>query len=87
MLPKAQKALYLDSKYGNFVIASNDVPKPGPNEILVEVRSCGLNPIDWKIQKTGIFIEEYPVVLGVNIAGDVVEVGEEVDGFIAGDRV
>ncbi|KAF9450641.1 GroES-like protein [Macrolepiota fuliginosa MF-IS2] len=87
MPPKEQKALYLDAKHGNFVVAPNSIPKPGPDELLVKVKACGLNPIDWKIQKYGLFVEEYPVVLGVGIAGDVVEVGEGVDGFTEGDRV
>lgn len=86
-LPKEHKALYLDSKCGNFVIASNNVPRPGTGELLLKVKACGLNPVDWKIQKYGIFVEEYPVVLGINIAGDIVEVGEGVEGFLKGDRV
>jgi len=87
MLPKEQKALYLDSKFGSFVVAGNNVPKPSTGEILVKIMACGLNPIDWKIQKYGVFIKDYPVVLGGDIAGDVVEVGEGEDSFVVGDRV
>lgn len=67
--------------------SSNKVPKPATGEILVKIVTCGLNPIDWKIQKYGVFIKDYPVVLGGDIAGDVVEVGEGIDEFVSGDRV
>ncbi len=87
MLLKKQKVLYLDSKFGNFVVSSDPIPKTAAGEVLVKIITCGLNPIDWKIQKYGVFIKDYPVVLGGDIAGDVVEVGEGVDEFVVGDRV
>jgi NADPH:quinone reductase-like Zn-dependent oxidoreductase len=87
MVPKEQKALFLDSKHGNFVVRDHTVPTPGAGEILTKVRASGLNPIDWKIQRYGVFVESYPIVLGIDIAGDVTEVGEGVVEFSAGDRV
>ncbi|KXN81280.1 hypothetical protein AN958_05328 [Leucoagaricus sp. SymC.cos] len=87
MSPQHQKALFLESKQGNFVVADNDVPSPSAGEILVKVKASGLNPIDWKVQKFGVFVENYPIVLGVDVAGDVVAVGEGVTGFSEGDRV
>ncbi|KAF5359386.1 hypothetical protein D9756_003623 [Leucocoprinus leucothites] len=87
MSPESQKALFLDSKQGKFVVTTHVVPRPGAAEISIRVKACGLNPIDWKIQRYGVFVESYPIVLGVDIAGDVVEVGGEVVGFSMGDRV
>ena len=49
-----------------------------------------MNPVDWKIQKHGWFVNEYPAVLGTDIAGEVVELGEGVSesGLVGvGDRV
>ncbi|KAL0570400.1 hypothetical protein V5O48_011558 [Marasmius crinis-equi] len=76
-----QKALLLEKKQGSLIVGTRPIPKPGPGQLLVKVRAAGLNPVDWKIQEYGIFVPEegYPVVLGTDIAGDVVEVGEGVD--------
>ncbi|KAG6804979.1 hypothetical protein H0H87_005355 [Tephrocybe sp. NHM501043] len=82
-----QKALLLESKQGKFVVGSRAIPKPGPGQLLVKVLATGLNPVDWKIQKYGIFITEFPAVLGTDIAGEVESIGEGVTAFKAGDRV
>ncbi|KAK7438618.1 hypothetical protein VKT23_017951 [Stygiomarasmius scandens] len=84
-----QKALLLESKQGSFVV-STTFPKPTSapaGELLVKIQAAALNPVDWKIQAIGIFVENYPAVLGTDIAGDVEDVGEGVTGFSKGDRV
>ena len=83
----AQTALLLDEKFGKFVLKTIPVPKPGPGDILVKVQAAALNPVDWKAQKYGIFAQEYPALLGTDIAGDVEELGEGVTDFKKGDRV
>lgn len=82
-----QKALLLTAEFGKFVVS--DIPResPGAAEVLIKVQSTALNPVDWKIQKYGHLIDGYPAVLGSDIAGDVVEVGEGVTDFKLGDRV
>jgi len=82
-----QKALLVPAKFAAFVLGSKSIPKPGPGELLVKIRSTSLNPIDWKIHKYGIFVEEFPAVLGSALAGDVEEIGEGVTTFVKGDRV
>lgn len=82
-----QKALLLQEKHGPFAVAEKDIPRPGPGEILVKVEAAGLNPVDWKIQKYDILVDSYPVVLGGDIAGTVVEVGEGVTEFNEGDTM
>ena len=82
-----QKALYLNKKFGDLVLEDAPIYKPGPGEILIKVRATSLNPIDWKIQKYGVFIEKFPAVLGTDVAGDVEELGEGVNEFKKGDRV
>lgn len=86
-MPAKQKALLLDKKFGNFVVGENDIPTPGPGDVLIKIKATSLNPVDWKIQKYGIFVEEYPAILGNDIAGDVEEVGEGVTEFKKGDKV
>jgi len=67
-----------------------DVPKPqvGPNDVLVQVKVCGVCYSDVKIwngkspQKPTL-----PHILGHEVAGVVAETGEAVSGFTSGDRV
>ncbi|KAF8072226.1 chaperonin 10-like protein [Lyophyllum atratum] len=82
-----QKALLLESKQGRFVVDTRPIPKPGPDELLVKVLATALNPVDWKIQKYGAFINDFPAVLGTDGAGEVQEVGEGVTAFSKGDKV
>ncbi|KAH7921663.1 GroES-like protein [Leucogyrophana mollusca] len=83
----SQLALFLTQKSGSFSVDSVDVPFPRPGELLVRVHSIGLNPVDWKIQAAGLWVEEYPAILGHEVAGTVEVVGEGVSGFAKGDRV
>ncbi|KAL7278934.1 GroES-like protein [Trametes coccinea BRFM310] len=86
-VPTQQKALLLQAKHGEFVVGTRPVPKPGPGEILVRNEASALNPVDWKIQTYGLFLETYPAVLGSEAAGVVEAVGEGVTEYKPGDRV
>ena len=83
----SQRALYLDKRFGNFVVQDAPIYKPGPGEILIKIQATSLNPVDWKIQKYGVFVEKFPAILGTDVAGDVEELGEGVNEFKKGDRV
>lgn len=86
------KALVL-KKYGRpDQIVFADVPKPAlkPDEILVQVRAVGLNPIDTMIPKGTFkpFLKfQLPATLGSDLAGVVAEVGTRVKRFKPGDAV
>jgi NADPH:quinone reductase-like Zn-dependent oxidoreductase len=66
------------------------MPSPLPDELLVEVRAAGVNPVDWKI-RSGMFGTakegELPAVLGSEVSGVVREVGKDVTGFAVNDEV
>jgi len=85
----SQKALFLKSKQGAFELGSRDIQKPGIGEVLVKSYAAALNPVDWKIQAYGIFLQDsdYPAVLGQDTAGVVEEVGAGVTHVAKGDRV
>ncbi|KAG6824259.1 hypothetical protein H0H92_007521 [Tricholoma furcatifolium] len=85
-MAQVQKTLFLQSKQGSFVLGERRVSKPGPGQLLVRNEAVALNPADWILQKLGIFIEQYPAVVGLDVAGVVAEVGEDVSGFAPGDR-
>ncbi|KAI2463496.1 GroES-like protein [Annulohypoxylon bovei var. microspora] len=62
--------------------------KPGSDELLVEVKSLALNPIDPKMRDFGFAISEYPAVFGSDIGGIVIQAGSDVsDIFKPGTRI
>ncbi|WP_462203651.1 NADP-dependent oxidoreductase [Frankia sp. CcWB3] len=89
-MPKA----YVYSDHGGpEVEAFADLPIPvaGPGQLTIAVRAAGVNPVDWKL-RGGLRLPAappavFPVVLGVEAAGVVTQVGPDVDGFAIGDEV
>lgn len=63
------------------------VPEPGPGELLLKVRDCATCGTDVKIYYHGHQNLHPPRVLGHEIAGEVVALGEGTTGFETGDRV
>src|SRR3546814_7283338 len=63
-----------------------DPPKPGPNELLVRIRTSSLNFHDYLVA-TGILPAAEGRVPRSAGAGEVVELGSEVTEFARGDRV
>lgn len=69
-----------------------DVPTPiiQPNEVLVQVKAFGVNPADYKTRSgTAPYAKQYthPIILGWDMAGDVVAIGNGVTDFKPGDAV
>jgi len=72
--------------YNNNDVRLEEMPKPqiGAGEVLVKVMAsgiCGSDVMEW------YRIKKAPLVLGHEIAGEIVEVGEGVERFKIGDRV
>lgn len=82
-------ALILENYGEPFVHAKIDRPKPAGGEVLVRVKASGLNPLDAKIKagEAEHVKQPLPAILGIDMAGIVVEVGEDVTGFAPGDKV
>jgi NADPH:quinone reductase len=65
-------------------------PEPQAGEVLVRVHAAGVNPVDYvgrKIPIPGITAGHLPYILGWDIAGSVVALGEGVTQFVVGDEV
>ncbi len=65
-------------------------PRPGAGQLLVRVAAAGVNPIDLSKRRglpAYVATLKVPCVIGSECAGEVVETGEGVSGFSAGDRV
>ncbi|WFR60975.1 NADP-dependent oxidoreductase [Paenibacillus amylolyticus] len=66
------------------------MPVVGENDVLVEIHTASLNPIDSKINEGKLkFLLHYemPLILGNDFSGVVVEIGDKVDQFKPGDEV
>lgn len=61
-------------------------PSPGPGDLTVEVAAAGVNYID-TYHRSGAYAVPLPFVPGIEAAGTVASVGDEVRGFSVGDRV
>ena len=65
-------------------------PKLKGDQILVRNYASSVNPIDWKIRKGMLKIltgKNFPMVLGFDVSGEVVEVGERATAFKPGDLI
>lgn len=65
-------------------------PKIKPDQLLVKVRATCVNPVDWKIRKGMLKLitgNKFPMILGFDLSGDVVEVGSQVTRFKPGDAI
>ncbi|RHZ62473.1 zinc-binding alcohol dehydrogenase family protein [Aspergillus thermomutatus] len=61
--------------------------KPGRGEVLIPNHAVAVNPVDWKIQESGRYLNSYPFILGRDAAGIIEDVGEGVVRLHKGQRV
>ena len=84
------KAVVLEGFGGveNFSLQEVQDPTIKDNEILVKVKACSFNPADYQIRKGGPEANAVDsMILGRDLSGIVVKVGEAVNDFKAGDEV
>lgn len=75
-------AMYYSNK--DTRIEEMPVPKIGPDELLMRVEAsgiCGSDVLEW------YRLKKAPLVLGHEVAGDVVKVGDQIQKFKEGDRI
>ena len=71
------------------VLSETQLPMPvaGEGELLLKVLASGFNPIDTKIRAGLAPIAADNQVPGCDMCGGVISVGQNVSGFVPGDRV
>ena len=86
------KAIRIHSYGGPEVLVYEDAPRPSPapDEVLIRVHAAGVNPVDWKIRAgylSGFLNLTFPFILGIDVAGVVEAVGDNVTDFKPRDAV
>lgn len=84
------KAAYLPSKRARLELGTAEYTHPDKDKIVVKNVALAMNPLDWVKQDAGDLFGpwmKYPIIMGSDLAGDVVEVSPNVTRFKVGDRV
>jgi putative PIG3 family NAD(P)H quinone oxidoreductase len=85
------KAIYVTDLGGPEGLGLREWPNPDirPHDLIVEVRAAGVNRADLSYRKGAYGRANFgdSDLMGLEIAGDVVELGNQVRGFAEGDRV
>lgn len=87
MAQEKMHAVRLEEFGGPLVMTQVPVPRPGPGQVLVEVRACAVDRFDTAIRARVRERAELPLILGHEISGVVARVGEGTQRWREGDRV
>lgn len=71
----------------DYKIETVDIDEPGPGEVLVEMRACGLCHSDEHVRTGDLPLPHYPVICGHEGAGEVSQAGPGVTSVAPGDHV
>ncbi len=86
------RAVYIRRYGANEVVEIGDLPKPElrPADLLVEVKAASVNPVDFKTRDGRLKLirpYRFPLILGSDLSGVVLETGAAVTRFKPGDEV
>jgi NADPH:quinone reductase-like Zn-dependent oxidoreductase len=84
------KAAYIERTGGPDVLTYGDQPdpKPGPDDIVVDITAASVNGADWKVREGGYGgTMKFPYILGRDFSGTVAAIDANVSDFKPGDPV
>ena len=81
------RAMVLDRPGTPLRLVDLPVPKPGNGAVLIEVEACGVCRTDLHLIDGELPDPVLPMIPGHEIVGRVVAIGDEVTGFLSGQRV
>ncbi|EME83502.1 uncharacterized protein MYCFIDRAFT_188491 [Pseudocercospora fijiensis CIRAD86] len=80
-------AFLMERKGYPFKVDSAPIPTVQAYEVLIRARAVAINPCDAIIQSAGVIQENFPGIIGCDLAGEAVSVGSDIKKFKAGDQV
>jgi alcohol dehydrogenase, propanol-preferring len=81
------RAMVLTAPGSLLVLQALSSPEPGPDQVLIQVRACGVCRTDLHIAEGELAEPKLPLILGHEIVGTVVGRGSNVERFSLGERV
>ncbi|MDQ0393746.1 NADP-dependent oxidoreductase [Labrys monachus] len=84
------KAIRINGYNATPALEDVEKPAPGPGEVLVRVKAAALNPLDVKLQRgymDQFFPLQFPYTQGTDLAGEIEQVGPDVQGWAPGDKI
>lgn len=86
-LPRQMRAMVLEELGEPLRYRELPLPEPAPDQVLLHVHACGVCHTDLHVVDRELSDPKLPLILGHEIVGTVVAVGEQVNRFKKGDRV
>jgi alcohol dehydrogenase, propanol-preferring len=68
-------------------LQEKDIPTPGPSQLLIKVRACGICRTDLHVVEGDLELKHLPIIPGHQVVGKIKKCGDEVKNFKPGDRV
>lgn len=86
-IPKKMRAMLLIEQRRPLELAEVPVPLPGKGQVMVKVHTCGVCRTDLHVLDGDLTEPKLPLILGHQIVGTIVGLGEGVDRFSLGQRI
>jgi NADPH:quinone reductase-like Zn-dependent oxidoreductase len=87
-MPRRNVAAWaLKAKERPLIVSNAPYALPPAGHLTIKVAAVAINPIDWIMQDSDLFNLHYPAILGLDIAGEVAAIADDVDDFKLGQRV
>jgi propanol-preferring alcohol dehydrogenase len=85
--PKTMRAMVLEKPGQPLKYMEVPTPRPGPEQVLIKVRTCGVCRTDLHVVDGELAHPKLPLILGHEIVGTVAATGEKVRQFQVGERI
>ena len=85
--PDVMQAMVLEEPGNPLELRELPLPAPGPDQVLLKVHACGVCRTDLHIVDGDLKHSKLPLILGHQIVGTAVEMGQNVQRFQIGERI
>jgi propanol-preferring alcohol dehydrogenase len=86
-IPEKMRAMVLKAARQPLTMVELPVPEPAPDQVLLRIHTCGVCHTDLHIIEGELTKPKLPLILGHQIVGSIVKIGENVNRFKTGDRI